>query len=377
MAATPASEVGRHPRDRAPPGPLARSRLPESAPVLLPGRSGGDRDLAGGGPRRAPGVGAASSYGTSSDLESPSEREPRREPRSVPPGAQDGDRLGQDDRDGDADRVADGERGPSPAAAEVHERVPGGCPRDHDPGPAPRPPTERPRQAPTAATSSFPATCGRTWTKRSSSSRTTTPSSAASAGSSARAPRILVLNDEGHHCYREKPGRSKERKLESDEKAHAKKDAEAARCWISGLETVRRKIEVPAVFDLSATPFFLRGSGYAEGTLFPWTVSDFALMDAIECGIVKLPRVPVSDNVVSRDDMPRLRDLWKHIGKAMPRPRMRMATREKLLDPQRLPALLETASTSATGSPWRGISLLRAVASSSRSATRTCIESAR
>ncbi len=50
------------------------------------------------------------------------------------------------------------------------------------------------------------------------------------------------------------------------------------------------------VYDLSATPFFLRGSGYPEGTLFPWTVSDFSLMDAIECGIVKLPRVPVADN---------------------------------------------------------------------------------
>jgi hypothetical protein len=53
----------------------------------------------------------------------------------------------------------------------------------------------------------------------------------------------------------------------------------------------------PRVIDLSATPFFLRGSGYAEGTLFPWTMSDFSLMDAIECGIVKLPRVPVADNI--------------------------------------------------------------------------------
>ena len=39
------------------------------------------------------------------------------------------------------------------------------------------------------------------------------------------------------------------------------------------------------VIDLSATPFFLRGSGYAEGTRFPWTMSDFSLMDAIECGM--------------------------------------------------------------------------------------------
>ena len=53
-----------------------------------------------------------------------------------------------------------------------------------------------------------------------------------------------------------------------------------------------------AVYDLSATPFFLRGSGYEEGTLFPWVVSDFSLMDAIESGIVKLPRVPVTDNLV-------------------------------------------------------------------------------
>ena len=70
--------------------------------------------------------------------------------------------------------------------------------------------------------------------------------------------------------------------------------------------------------DLSATPFFLRGSGYAEGTLFPWTMSDFSLMDAIECGIVKLPRVPVADNV-PHSDMPVLRELWKHIGKRMPK----------------------------------------------------------
>jgi type III restriction enzyme len=45
----------------------------------------------------------------------------------------------------------------------------------------------------------------------------------------------------------------------------------------------------------------LRGSGYPEGYLFPWVVSDFSLMDAIESGIVKLPRVPLSDNLVGVD----------------------------------------------------------------------------
>ena len=62
------------------------------------------------------------------------------------------------------------------------------------------------------------------------------------------------------------------------------------------------------LIDLSATPFFLRGSGYVEGTLFPWTMSDFSLMDAIECGIVKLPRVPVADNIPG-GEMPKFRNL--------------------------------------------------------------------
>ena len=56
-----------------------------------------------------------------------------------------------------------------------------------------------------------------------------------------------------------------------------------------------------AIYDLSATPFFLRGSGYPEGTLFPWVVSDFSLIDAIESGIVKVPRVPVSDDSMQGD----------------------------------------------------------------------------
>ena len=103
---------------------------------------------------------------------------------------------------------------------------------------------------------------------------------------------IMVLNDEAHHCYREKPGEEEEEPLKGDDLEEANRNREAARVWISGLAIVARKLGIPRVVDLSATPFFLRGSGYAEGTLFPWTMSDFSLMDAIECGIVKLPRVP-------------------------------------------------------------------------------------
>ena len=151
---------------------------------------------------------------------------------------------------------------------------------------------------------------------------------------------VMVLNDEAHHCYREKPQNDELDDLKGDDKDEAKKNNEAARLWISGLELVKRKLGVDRVYDLSATPFFLRGSGYAEGTLFPWTVCDFSLMDAIECGIVKLPRVPVADNVPG-GEMPKLRNLWDHIGKKMPKKGRGAAG--QTLDPFSLPAELQTA----------------------------------
>ena len=75
---------------------------------------------------------------------------------------------------------------------------------------------------------------------------------------------VMVFNDEAHHCYREKPGEDDEGTLKGDEKKEAEKNTEAARLWLSGLETVNRKLRIARVVDLSATPFFLRGSGYAE-----------------------------------------------------------------------------------------------------------------
>lgn len=149
---------------------------------------------------------------------------------------------------------------------------------------------------------------------------------------------IFVINDEAHHCYREKPEElGEESDLSGDDKAEADSNREAARLWISGLEAVKRQLGLQRVIDLSATPFFLRGSGYAEGTLFPWTMSDFSLMDAIECGIVKLPRVPVADNIPGAE-VPIFRDLWAHIGKKMPK-----KGKGKELDPSSLPTELQTA----------------------------------
>ncbi len=150
---------------------------------------------------------------------------------------------------------------------------------------------------------------------------------------------ILALNDEAHHCYREKPGDRDEGDLKGDDREEAEKNNEAARLWISGLEAVNRKIGLSQVLDLSATPFFLRGSGYAEGTLFPWTMCDFSLMDAIECGIVKLPRVPVADNIPG-GEMPKFRNLWEHIRTRMPK---KGRGKAKTLDPLSLPVELLTA----------------------------------
>jgi type III restriction enzyme len=150
---------------------------------------------------------------------------------------------------------------------------------------------------------------------------------------------ILVLNDEAHHCYREKSGAEDEEELKGDERKEAEKNKEAARLWISGLEAVNRKLGVLRVIDLSATPFFLSGSGYVEGTLFPWTMSDFSLMDAIECGIVKLPRVPVAENIPG-DEMPVYRNLWENIRKDMPK---RGRGKGEELDPLKLPTRLQTA----------------------------------
>ncbi|MBA3944784.1 MAG: DEAD/DEAH box helicase family protein [Herpetosiphonaceae bacterium] len=151
---------------------------------------------------------------------------------------------------------------------------------------------------------------------------------------------VLVLNDEAHHCYRERPMNDELVDLQGEEREEAQKNNEAARLWISGIETVKRKLGVRNVFDLSATPFFLRGSGYVERTLFPWTVCDFSLMDAIECGIVKLPRVPVADNIPG-GEMPKFRALWEYIRAKMPKKGRGKAA--KSLDPLSLPVELQTA----------------------------------
>jgi type III restriction enzyme len=155
---------------------------------------------------------------------------------------------------------------------------------------------------------------------------------------------IIVINDAAHHCYRGKPPEAKE-KLTREEANEAKERDKEARLWLTGVEAVHRKIGVKSVYDLSATPFYLKGSGYPEGTLFPWVVSDFSLMDAIESGIVKVPRVPVADNAMT-GEYPKYRNLWVHIREGLKD--VRRGPGEARTPPM-LPGLLEGALKSLYG----------------------------
>src|SRR5688572_10173119 len=74
-------------------------------------------------------------------------------------------------------------------------------------------------------------------------------------------------------------------------------------------------------------------------------MSDFSLMDAIECGIVKLPRVPVAENIPG-DEMPMFRNLGENIRKDMPKKGRGKAGD---LDPLALPVRLQTAREALYG----------------------------
>lgn len=117
---------------------------------------------------------------------------------------------------------------------------------------------------------------------------------------------ILVLNDEGHHAYRPAPVREGDA-LTAEERA----EREEATVWVSGLDRIHAACGIALCVDLSATPFYLHGSGWPEGSPFPWIVSDFSLVDAIESGITKIPRLPAVDNTGRPE--PQYFRLWQHV----------------------------------------------------------------
>ena len=75
-----------------------------------------------------------------------------------------------------------------------------------------------------------------------------------------RAGHLMVINDEGHHT-------------------HEEEDNE----WNRVIRKLHEKTPLCAQLDFSATP------RYQKGAIFPWTVSDYPLKQAIVDGIVKRP----------------------------------------------------------------------------------------
>ena len=126
---------------------------------------------------------------------------------------------------------------------------------------------------------------------------------------------IMVINDEGHHCWRPAPGAPAGADLTGDDKSEFEAEIQEATVWVEGLDRLNAAggdaPGISMVIDLSATPFRIKGSNYPEGQPFPWIVSDFGLVDAIESGITKIPRLPVQDTTGRPD--PKYFRLWEAI----------------------------------------------------------------
>ena len=131
---------------------------------------------------------------------------------------------------------------------------------------------------------------------------------------------LLVINDEAHHAWRQAPAEATnggQAAGSMEATASVSDEQEEARVWLEGLALIHRARGINRALDLSATPYYLSGSGHTEGTPFGWIVSDFSLLDAIESGIVKVPRLPVDDN--SGDPDPRYLDLWERVKGKLPK----------------------------------------------------------
>jgi type III restriction enzyme len=119
---------------------------------------------------------------------------------------------------------------------------------------------------------------------------------------------ILVLNDEAHHAYRIRSAANDEDDSTEEDIDYEMKEATV---WIDGLDKINKLRGIKFCVDLSATPYFISRVGQATNTIFPWTVSDFGLTDAIESGLVKIPQLAVRDN--SGTEIPGYFNIWRWI----------------------------------------------------------------
>jgi type III restriction enzyme len=135
-------------------------------------------------------------------------------------------------------------------------------------------------------------------------------------GRKGRSSAILVMNDEAHHAYRRGSNEQTDPYGEEDETTAA--NVREATVWIEGLDRLNRALGgrgngVRLCVDLSATPFYIQGSGNEVGKPFPWVVSDFSLLEAIEAGLVKVPQLPTEDG--SGEEVPRYFNVWRWVQK--------------------------------------------------------------
>jgi type III restriction enzyme len=120
---------------------------------------------------------------------------------------------------------------------------------------------------------------------------------------------ILVFNDEAHHAYRlqsEEPDPSEEEDDEETETFYKE-----ATIWVEGLDRIHKLRGINFCVDLSATPYYLGRVGKLANRPFPWVVSEFGLIDAIESGLVKIPQLAVRDN--TGDEIPGYFNIWQWI----------------------------------------------------------------
>jgi len=126
---------------------------------------------------------------------------------------------------------------------------------------------------------------------------------------------LLVLNDEAHHAYRIPREGAEEEGDDAAELFGEGEDREEfyreATVWIEGLDRIHRLRGINLCVDLSATPYYLGRMGAATNRIFPWVVSDFALTDAIESGLVKIPQLAVRDTTGS--EVPGYANIWRWI----------------------------------------------------------------
>ena len=123
---------------------------------------------------------------------------------------------------------------------------------------------------------------------------------------------ILIMNDEAHHAYRirQDSDDSEEEDLFGEEN-EAEEFYKEATVWVDGLDRIHKLRGINCCIDLSATPYFLGRVGQQANRPFPWVVSDFGLIDAIESGLVKIPQLAVRDTTGA--EIPGYFNIWQWI----------------------------------------------------------------